>query len=300
MLANHFPELQNTSQYQELQKDFTRRFALAALYVKKGDIQKAKEIIGEFGRIEEKQISIALLLQHKERFLEFIRYSVYGDVIQAYKIAQEDPRYQKLSLYQQIIQQIEKTLNRIDEAINLLEFSIEPLLEEMKIYPKAKKLLKKLHETKILYDLYRFSSLEEYYNFLENCNYCKNTSLAQQLQLQWYKIVQKGEVLANNGDINAVFELLFPYLHVKSKQKQIDMLLKKSIRQKIKKQIQQNEFSKAEKNIYKYLELFSKDSLFEEIMQKFEKTSGITLALTLQYKQDKQQWTEMLQQYITS
>jgi len=222
-------------------------------------------------------------------------------VIKAYEIAQEDPRYQKLSLYQQITQQIEKTLDRIDEAINILEFSIEPLLKEMLIYPRSKKLYKKLQETKQLYDLYQSSSLNECYRFLEECHYCKNTSIAQKLQLRWYETVQKSELYAQSGEVKTVFKLLFPYLHVDSKQKQLEILLRKSLRRHIEKQIQNKEFSLAEKSIYKYLELFSKDSLFEEIMQEFERNSDTHLAIiTHQQNQDKKQWIEMLQQYTTS
>ena len=294
MIANRFPELQNTPQYQELQKDFTQRFALAALYVKKGDIQRAKEIIGEFGRIEEKQILVALLLQHKERFLEFIRYSVYGDVIKAYEIAKEDPRYQKLSLYKQIIQQIEKTLQRISEAIDHLEFSIEPILNEMMIYPKTKEMFFKLQEAKQLQDIIHNGSLDESFTFIEKCLTCKENILAVKLQQQWYETLQKSESLSLNGEFDLLLATLQNYLHVKSKTKQITHLLKKAARVKIQKQIDNNNFKEAEQNIYWYIETFEKDLLFEELMQEFEKKSKITLALTIQPKEDSCQQKSQL------
>ena len=290
LFASKYPFLQQLPEYESLHQHFIARLNLAAKYIQKGNEEKAKTIIAEFSRLDDKRHMIALLLQYKERFLRFVHYVTYGEVEEAYKIATEDKRYEKLALYEELILKIERVLARIDEALENLDFSVEPMVEMMQFYPKTKLLKKKLELLKRFYDLYEQKDLKECYAMMEKEKILQTNSLAKKLQEKWYEALFSAEAAALRGDVEHVVASFREFLQIPSKQKNIAIILKKASRKEIELLLEAKEEREAEQKIYRYLELFGKDALFGELMERFEKQTQKKLAIVLQYQKQEDRW----------
>ena len=293
-MAYRYEELKETKEYKELQKDFLQKLVLAASFVKQNKVEKAKELLGLYSKIEEKRYIISLLFLHQEKFLEFIKYAANGDVMEAYAIAKEDKRYEKLSLYKELVDKIERTFKRLERAIDELEFDVELLLEQMSLHPKAKKLQQKLQKAKELSELFEGGEIVRCYEFIEQEELVQNNILAKKLTSHYYKTIRLSQEYVYNGDVKGVVEKLGILLKVSSKQKQIGLLLKKTFKTKIIQLLKRKEYQEAERGCYKYVELFGKDLLFDEVAKEFEQKSGIKLALVPECEQKENRWTELI------
>ncbi len=294
LIAEKHPELRATELYAELQEIFLQHLQLAALYIKRGDVQKAKEIVGEFVRLQEKRVGIQLLLQHKERFLEFVRHVAYGEVYEAYAISLEDERYKELGLYKELVTQMERLLERYEAAINEGEAISQELLERLLPYPRAKRLLKK---HRLVAKLHTFFDAEDYdgcYALLHAHSELHESLLGSRLQHYWYETLHRCEEHAQKGELQQLVTALGPLLHVKTKQKEVGMLLRKAARIKTQLLIQKQKYQEAERSIYSYLELFGKDALFVEVMQEFARQSGKEPALMPEFEKQEERWQNML------
>jgi chaperonin cofactor prefoldin len=294
VLAYRYEELQQLPAFMELQNEFVKRLQLAALYVKKGQKEKAYEILGEFRRIEEKKIIIELLFSSQEQFFDFLRFASDGAVMQAYAIANTDKRFQKLSLYTTVIEKIEHTLKRIEDSINNCEFVSDEILLSMQEYPRAKELLEVSKMARELYEAFEKEQLCRCYVLIDTHLALQKNLLAQQLQNHWQKIVKKAQYYMELGLFESVIRTFGDLLHVETRKKQVGVILRKTFRQKIYKQIEQKAYNQAEKDIYFYLETFGEDILFHDVVKLFVQRSNIQLAIVESIAKDEYQWMQKL------
>ncbi len=294
VIATRYPQLQQTDTYKKLQTIFTNHLRFAALYAKKGDTQKASEIVGEFVRVEEKKTAIRLLLVSPNEFLEFIRCVSCGDVAKAYTIVLNDPRFKELDLYHELISQIERMLDRVEAAINANEFDTSVLLNELSEYPRTKKLMHKYRHLQQLHATFDEEAFERCYVLLDEHPFLIETDLGKRLEQHWQDVVQRCKTLSARGMFEDVVQTLDFFIRSEVKQGQVGRILRKTARRSIERFIDNGEYEKAEKNIYRYLELFGKDVLVIDVMQRFEKLSEISLALMPEFKKVEERWVSML------
>ena len=294
-IALKYEELQTTKEYKELYTHFLERLKLAIYHIKHDRASKAQQLIEEFAVVEEQRSFIRLLLLYKQEFLVFIERTIDGDVIEAYKIAQKDPRYKDLTIYKELIVKIERTLKRIEDALNRCEVeNLEEILLSMQPYPHVKKLLAKLYDTKEFCEAFSRGELQKCYMLIDRSENLMDNLLTKRLEEQWQRRLLECEL----GSLEQCLEVVYELLSISSRQKILGEVLKNKLLQSIDEAIETKEFFLAERMIYLYEELFSCDEALCEYKKRFEKVSKTALALI--QKQGGVSWREVLSRYITS
>jgi hypothetical protein len=294
VLAYRFKELQQLPSFAKLQEEFTKRLQLAALYLKKGKKEEAQELLGAFKRVEEKKLIIELLFTCEKEFLNFLQHTSNGDVMQAYAIAKKDARFQKLSLYKTLEEKIEHTLDRIEEAMKACQFVAKEILLSMQSYPRAKQLLQIYNQQEEFYTCYKKGDILQCYVMMDEQKELQNNIIALELEQQWQKILQDVQYLCKAGNFLQVVQTFGELKKIPTRKKQVGIVLRKALREQIVQNIKHKKYGVAEKEIYYYLELFGKDVLFADVMELFERESGITLAIVENMAKDEYAWMKKL------
>jgi low affinity Fe/Cu permease len=275
-----------------MEKTYKKCFTLAQKHLLLKKTDKAKEILRPFITISSKRTMIQLLLRQNKEFLAFIKavaqkdYEQVDTLIKAYPIFKEIPSY--TALQKEILLSLEdishniKTGN-IPEAINIIrELNNIPLIKE-ELY----QLYKLAQEAKKLLLSYEKDDFIICYEIIDKNRELESMQLVKLLEEHWEKQVQKCEIYALQGNIQAVKETLDELIYIETRKEKIGNLLRVSFQSKIKKELQNMHYKSVENFIYSYIDIFGIDSELNQIIRNYEDQSNNTLAITVLDKTHK-------------
>ncbi|SFV51091.1 WD-40 repeat [hydrothermal vent metagenome] len=282
IIASKYPMLKELQEYAMMQKHFHTLLKLSALYIKKGEKQKAKELIGEYARIEEKRIVVKLLLSYGEEFLDFIKMVSDIKIEEAFATVQNYPEFANLPSFIALKAQMQKRVAMLEEKMDAMrlqeDFSL--LYEWESFLEEAKRAKKRLLQLQKLQNFYAKAQWQKCYEMIEEDPLVQNSLLAQQLKKHWYSCYEKAKLSAEDGDIEGVYKNLKDFLSIQSKKSTIKELLYIASKRAIAVLIEQRELQKAQKLLFDAVEYFGKKRELIELSELYFQQSGIKVVFT--------------------
>ncbi len=279
MAASKEPSCLQSPLYAQLEERFWKLFALGVRYVRKGEMQKAQEILGEYVRVPIKGEIVRLLLRKKERFILFLQTLAAKDFQSAYTAVQKEPKLAKIAAYKALEEDVQKRLEQIQKEVLSFRFHNEAEVSQLAAYYPDAALLQErithLHRLEALYEANRF---KECFELVDTLPFLKDSLLGELLRKHWIKTVQKAEEAALKGEIKTVVALFGELLFVASKKEKITDILTLAARMRIVFFMEKGEFLAAEKGIYEYIDLFGYDWEIARLCAIFYEKTGHKVA----------------------
>ena len=282
IIATKYPFLKKTKVYSELQQHFHALLKIAALYIKQGNILKAKEILGVYARVEEKRLVVKLLLEYGELFLEFLSAVSMKDLQKVYKTVKQYPRFGDVPSFVEYDVTIEERLQKIDgliESMELERVDVDFLTQLLPFKKQALFLSQKLQKTRRLQKLYEEELFWQCYDYIAENEEIQNTQLAQLLQNHYQKQLKKAKEVAKKGDIAQLVELFEPFIQSRSKHQEIESVFADASAVKIEQLLQHEDYLLAQKALFLAVERFGKKEVFLELEKSFFQKTGVRLLL---------------------
>ena len=296
-LCEKFPTLQYTPEYKKMEEYYKQSFTLAQKQILLKRPQKAKELLEPFSAISSKRTMIQLLLKQNREFLEFLKAISNKDYDKISTLLKITPLFKEIPPYLALKEEIEQNLQEIENFISKGETTeatekIKKLQNIAIIKEDLLRLYNLAQEAKKLLNYYEKENFIQCYETLDSNIELESMQLSQLLEKHWNKLINKCEVFALNGNINAIKETLGDLIHVTTRKNKIGDLLRLSFRSKIKQELYERHYKTVENLIYSYIDIFDTDSEMQQIIKLFEKNAKIKLAITLnrQKHKDRNSW----------
>ena len=277
IVASKYPQLKESIEYIKMQEHFHALLKRAAFYVKKGETQKAKEIIGEYARVEDKRVVVKLLLTFGEEFLRFLKAVKEEDLEWVFKAVKRHREFAAVPSFLLLKTKMLNWLEMLEMQMDAMEleesFSVLWLWEPF--LPETKELQKKLHSLQKLQMHYEEEEWDACYTLIEEDPLVKNSLLAQLLHKHWYKSLEKAKMYAQEGEMEAVYRVLKQFVAIKSKHEQIKRVLFGAAKREIAMSIENGAFARAEKLLFEAADHFGKKSELLELAEIYYKKSGV-------------------------
>jgi hypothetical protein len=285
LLTQKYPLLKEEKLYNKLEMLYLEKFKKAQILIQKQDFQSAKEILNPFLIIHKKRPQIKMLLSGSKLLKEFLSKLKEGDFNTAFELTKKEPILKEFTLYKETLQAHAQLLKECNEAIVQANFTkAQRALLDIKSLKYLQKEYRSLDDFLInaqkLYNLYNHKNYTQAYTLLFNLPILRKTHLAQLMLLNYKNTLQKAEKAALAGSYAGVKEALGALFTIQNKSREIKNLLRLSFYIKIDIQIEKKEYMLCEKLLYSYFDIFGKECEIEPYIEKFEKYSGIKLALS--------------------
>ena len=276
IIASKYPKLKNTPEYAKMQEHFHTLLKLAALHIKKDELHKAQELIGEYARIDEKRVIVKLLLQFGEEFLDFLKAVQNKELQKVFAALELHPDFAKVPSFVALKMQMEEKLASMEEQMNTMELESDYSLlwEWEEFLSEAKRLQKKLATLRRLQECYKEERWDACYAMIDEEDLTADSLLAQLLQKHWYKRLEQAKRCALQGDIEEMYRVLQDFTAVASKKEQIKRLLYTATKRRIADLIKRGDFDKAERLLFETAEHFGKQEELMELAELYYEKSG--------------------------
>jgi hypothetical protein len=268
-----------------MQALYKEHFTQAQKQLLLGDTLKAKELLEPFISIPSKRVMIGLLLRQNSNFLEFLKAVSQKEYEKIDTLLKKYPDFASIPSYHTLQEEISRALQELRSLIEAGKSQeAQTLLNRLQAIPWIQKeqlvLSNFLQEAKKLLHYYDKNDFKSCYEIVDKSEYLSSMQLTKLLERYWSRLMQECELYGLQGDIKAIREALGELLYISTRRAKVGDLLRLSFYSKIDKELFISNFHTAENLIYSYIDIFGKDSEIEQIMQNFEKTSGIKLAIT--------------------
>ncbi len=308
------PLLENTVEYDFLEQRYKLAYKEATLRLIYGDktaIIKInsiyRDVISKQKEIEELDKAFKEYKHLKDLFLER-KYAICYALIDKFPPLKATPEYKKLEeRYKSLllVAQHHMSINKQDLAREALKDYIiihskrpiiKPLLEnntEYLAHQEMNKVKAKLdNNTLIFHQAYNHSDFKRCYEILDENPSLNDLELAKLLNKHYQNIIFKCDKYALDGDIKSVKKELGDLFKISTRKTKTGNLLRVSFLAKIKKLMDEKLFRESENMIYSYMDIFGIEKDLSTLMQKFEKVTDISLAISEEHqrKKDKNSW----------
>ncbi len=277
IVASKYPELKNTPQYAEMQEHFNTLLKLAALHIKRDQAYRARELIGEYARIEEKRVLVKLLLAFGEEFLQFLKAVSDKELEVVFSALELHPDFAKVPSFIVLKEQMTEQLAFLEKIMDTMElrsdFSL--LWEWENFLPDARRLQKKLADLQRLQKHYEKEEWNACYEMIESENAVQNSLLARLLQKHWHTCFKRAKSSAERGDMEDVYRTVKDFLPVASKRESIKLLFYTAAKRRIADLIRQKAYKEAERLLFEAVEYFGRQPELMELAERYFECSGV-------------------------
>ena len=277
LIASKHPKLQQSLEYRRLEEHFQALLRRAACLIKEGKELEARELIGEYVRIEQKQPTIKLLLRHGVKFLEFLKAISKEDLDAIFHAIKECNEFAKHPSFVALQERIKRRLARLEQSMEQMELDLDySMLNKWAHYPieGAARLQRKLMQLQRLQNSYDRGDLGACYDLCAQEELVQNSTLAKALQSYWYARFERAKLYAASGNLVGIYLMLRPFKDASSKQAAIKGLLYQATKRRIKELIKKGELAKAERMLFDAANYFGRQSELVDLAIYYYKQSG--------------------------
>lgn len=282
IIASKYPQLKSTPEYAKIQERFQTLLQTAARSIKQGDKEKAKELIGEYARVEEKRFIVKLLLSHGNVFLQFLCDLENKNLENIYKAINAYPDFCNVPAFIEFDLSIKNTLDAIKAYIDDMEFEKidEDFLVQISPFePKARALEAKIKKTKKLRKLYETERFWECYDYIADHKELQSTLLSKLLEKYFQNQLQKAYDHIEKKEFEKAAADIKPFIKSKAKKPALEEFFAKAAAKSIEILLQKNNYLQAQKALFLSVEQFGKKEEFMQLAKIFYKKTGIGLVL---------------------
>jgi hypothetical protein len=227
---------------------------------------------------------------HKtQRFLEHHKEKKYA---LAFAMGTKYPKLQETPQYIKMEQNYQVSLENAQKFIllNLQHKAKKQIQKYLTVISKRQELelITSQHEILRKFLLsYESNDFKQCYELMDKHKKLKLVKIAKLLEQHWSRLILKCEQYAINGDIFSIRKDFGTLLLTSTRLDIIDLLIRKTFLQKIKKLIQNKEKNSSEMIIYSYIDIFTQDEKITKLMNIFQKNFNVSLAISHKIKKDE-------------
>lgn len=283
-MSDKYEILKSTKYYQKMEQNWNDHFRDASRQIRLAREDIAKEILSSYITINLKREVVKLTLSHTSLFLDFIDAVDDKDYPKIYLIVEKNQIFKTTFIYKNLQLELDNILNEIDFSLTKGDVTIsykklKQIYNLVDSKEKLKYITTKLDLVKKLYDLYSKDEINSCYEIIDKHRVLDDVELSMLLQKHWRKLITRCEKLALKAELKEIKKILKDFIFIDSKNEKVGSILRVAFQVKIKQLLMIQEFRKAEKVIYSYIDIFGRDIEINEIIQELEKISDIKLAI---------------------
>ncbi len=280
-----FPEFKNTPVYKKMEENWIYVFKNAQRQLLLGQNHNAKALLSEYVTVASKRSMIELILKQNKEFIQFIVAAKKKDYTKASllasrnKLLQQIPSYDSLNKELDIeIIDIEKLINK--GAVESARAALDKINNILHFKRQVNTLYKVCNHLEELQNHYEQNNFKECYESLDKYPILYDTKLGVLLNRHWNDIAEKCEISALKGNVDEIKNILGDLIKLEKRRDKIGDFLRLAFHVKIKAYIMKKAYTKAEKTIYSYIDIFGLDKEINILSKKFEIKSKSKLAIT--------------------
>ncbi len=291
-MCNKYPALKYTREYESMEKRWHEQFLKAEKEIQLKNRESARVLLNDYMLVSSKRTLIQFILYKNKEFIGFLRAIENKKFQEITNLAKENQTFTSLHHYKSLNKEIE---NSILEAQNLIKIGnthlAQVLIDRLEENPKYESIAYTLQEqcddVKKLYSLYNNDEIRKCYQLLDTNDFLKHINLGEYLEEEWNHLINKCEKHALKGQLDSVEALLKELRQVTSRSDRIGDLLRLAYQRKILYFLQQEEYTSAQKDIYKYIDIFGPDTELDPLIKEYKKHSHSKIELTEQQARRK-------------
>jgi len=241
MVQKH-PLLKHTIQYTNLQKEWQECFEKAQKDMLEGEYDKAKQRLKKYTNVLSKKTIINFMLRQSEQYTTLLK------TLKKDNIYKTTTKLAKIQSTKQLKTEITKTIQHL-------------------------KMEKKLE---IAYSVSDFASC---YELIDRYRYLQTTQLGTMLQKHYSKTIQTCEEYAIKGDMSMLKQASKNIVNIKSKEAKLLNLLKLCSSSMVFNLLSKREFDSVQQAIYKYIDIFGKDTNIKFMIKIYETKTKTKIAV---------------------
>lgn len=289
-MSTKFPALKMTSQYDSMERKWKETFTNAQRHILIGKPDYAKALFKEYMTVITKRPIIQLILKHNELFIDFLRALDKKDFKRVNEIARKNILFTQMPIYETLESDIKKSLTGIEAYIKKNKIKLaKKKLAKIEGTPGFTQQVERLYsmcdEMIKLQSFYASNDFYSCYEMIDLFAHLGFSELGELLQKHWLKLMNECEEYALKGNIQSIKAVLGELITLNARKDRIGDLLRVGFQVQIKYFLSNHKFKSAQKVIYSYIDIFTKDSEISSLMSKYESLTGKKLAITL--SQDK-------------
>ena len=284
-MCEKYPALKYTKEYKHIEKIWKNKFLQAQKNMMHSKKKEALHLLADYMTIASKKPLIKFILNNNEQLLEFLSAIEKREFSKINKFVKENKIFEQVPNYIALNKEIDENLLGVKDSLKtgktkLAREYLKKLEDIPYLVEKVKKLKQQCDKVEHLYSAYNRDDFNSCYELLDTYSYLSDTNLGISLEKEWSKIITKCEEYAVHGNIKKIKALLGKFVKLSKRRDKIGDLFRVSFQSRIKYLINKEEYKKARKLIYLYLDIFGLDKEIREVNKYFKDESSLELPMS--------------------